>query len=144
MRILSRKVNTVHSKEEVLNIMKDSASRYHKFETSNDCFQFSFPTHWHTKEGSIPIKGSIADQCGYTEVRIEVYGSFSLYLGLLFFCVGVLASAYGLLIMASCVYPALVSLGIGVLIFVIDLFDAIACLDSLEHRLTRKLDGTER
>lgn len=144
MRILSRKVNTVHSKEEVLNIMKDSASRYHKFETSNDCFQFSFPTHWHTKEGSIPIKGSIADQCGYTEVRIEVYGSFSLYLGLLFFCVGILASAYGLLIMASCVYPALVSLGIGVLIFVIDLFDAIACLDSLEHRLTRKLDGTER
>ena len=144
MRILSRKVNTVHSKEEVLNIMKDSASRYHKFETSNDCFQFSFPPHWHTKEGSIPIKGSIADQCGYTEVRIEVYGSFSLYLGLLFFCVGILASAYGLLIMASCVYPALVSLGIGVLIFVIDLFDAIACLDSLEHRLTRKLDGTER
>ena len=140
MRILSRKVNTVRSKEEVLKLMKGSASRYHKFETSNDCFQFSFPTHWHTKTGYIPIKGIIEDQCGYTEVRIEVHGSFSLYLGLLFFCVGIFASAYGLLIMTSCVYPALVSLGIGILIFAIDLFDAITCLDSLEHRIMRKLD----
>ena len=140
MRVVSRKVISSHSKEEVFQIVKNSSSRYRPAEFADNYFQLTFPVRWHTQMGYIPVKGIVNHVNGFTEVLIEIHGGFTLYIGMLFFCVGLLILGYSLLARTSTIYSAVVCLGIGVLIYVIELFDGIACLDSLEHRLTRKLD----
>ena len=57
-----------------------------------------------------------------------------------FFFLGILASTYSLLVKQVSIYPVLEGFGIGFFAYMIELFDGITCLDSLEHRLTRKLD----
>lgn len=140
MRIVSRKIVTSHSKESVFYILKNSSSRYRPAEFVNNCFQFAFPIHWHRMEGAIPVKGKVSKQNGFTEVWVEIHGGLSLYVGTVFLCIGILVGIYSILSSASYIYSALISFGIGIVIYIIDFFDGITCLDSLEHRLTRKLD----
>ena len=141
MRIVSRKIVTSHSKESVFYILKNLSSRHRPAEFVNNSFQFAFPILWHTTAGVIPVKGKVNNQNGFTEVWVEIHGGFSLYIGIVFLCIGTLVSIYSILASTSYVYSALISFGIGIVIYVIDLLDGISCLDSLEHRLTRKLDG---
>lgn len=140
MRIVSRRIVTSHSKESVLYILKNSSSRYRPTEFENNCFQFSFPIHWHRMAGVIPVKGKVNEQKGFTEVWVEIHSGLSHYIGTIFLCIGILVFIYSMLSKTSSTFSALVSFGIGIVIYIIDLFDGITCLDSLEHRLTRKID----
>lgn len=143
MRIISREVLTSHSREEVFQIIKDAASCRHSVKFCGDSFWIAFPIRWHTRNGVIPIKGTVTRRYDYTEVRIEIYSGLSFYLGLLFICVGLLFLVCGLLATFSWVRPMVISVVFGTLICIISLFDGIICLDSLEHRLTRSTaDGS--
>lgn len=140
MRIVYRKVITSHSDEEVHHIMKNASSRYHFAEFADRHFQFAYPTHWHKKRGFIPVRGTIDNVNGLTEVRLEIHSGFELYIAMAFLCLSALLFVYGLFSNHTYMFAALAAAGICAAIYVIALFDGIACLDSLEHRLTRNLD----
>ena len=137
MRVLSRKVLTTHSKEEIFQILRNSASRYHSAEFEDVCFHIHFPIRWHKQLGFIPVSGTIKVHNTVTEVYVEAHGGFSLYVGMLFAFIAVLIAVFGLFTKTPNIYSSLICMGVGIVVYIVDLFDAITCLDSLEHRLTR-------
>ena len=82
MRIVSRKVITSHSKEEVFHIMRQSSSLYRAAEFTDNSFHITFPIRWGRRMGSIPVKGIVKNQHGFTEVTIEIHGGIELYIGI--------------------------------------------------------------
>ena len=140
MRIISRIVVTSRSTDEVTQILKNASSIYRPIKLVDNCFELSFPIRWHRNSGILPVKGIIEHKNGFTEVQLEIHNRLLFCFGMLFFFLGILASTYSLLVKEVSIYPVLVGFGIGFFAYMIELFDGITCLDSLEHRLTRKLD----
>ena len=137
MRIISRKVVTQRSREEVLQILKGSCSRFRTGVFIDNTFRIAFPARWHTQFGLITVEGTVASKGSVTEVTLHIEGGFTLYVGMVLIIIGILVLIYNLATGSSGFFPSLGCFSMGVLIYVIDLFDGIVCLDSLEHRLTR-------
>ena len=140
MRIISRIVVTSRSTDEVTQILKNASSIYRPIKLVDNCFELAFPIRWHRNPGILPVKGTIEHKNGFTEVKIEIHSGLVFRFIMALLLIAFLISVYGLLFQSASVYQVLAIVGVGILVYVLELFDGITCLDSLEHRLTRKLD----
>lgn len=137
MRLISRKMTTTHSREDVLRIMQNSNFRSHTWYANHNTFFLLYKVRWHKQPGLIPVRGIIKEEGEHTEVSLEIHGGLAFYIGLLFVAIGVLIAIYSLVRNTPNLYSSLCCFGVGAFVYVCAVFDGITCLDSLEHRLTQ-------
>ena len=140
MRIISRSVTTTHSKEEVFHIMKQAAYRYRSTEFTDNRFRIAFPANWGRKVGAIQVRGVVEQRDGGTQVQLAILGGLAFYIAMLALLAGVLVFLCSLFVGRFAISFLLLGIVLGAAAYIVALFDGITCLDSLEHRLTRRTE----
>lgn len=140
MLLVSRSVTTPYTKDEIIKIIKSSASPFYAVEIDGDNFSFMFPIRWHRAPGVMRVKGIMLNQNENMEVRLKIYGGLTSYFSLLFFAIGIFFLLYHFFANIGGIYT-LICIGVGIVLHIGKTFDGITCLDSLEHRITRRINN---